>query len=306
MKKLPSLQFVEFLFHKLSPLQKREFLAFFRYSIYNLRKKAEGGVPLDKRKVIYYEDELEDEFSVTRLDGKHIDESYVYIHKSAFKRFTHFFWYRIVAAPLAKIYTKVAFGHKIKNQGLLKAYRKRGYFLYGNHTQDIGDALMPNMIDMRVDKYVIVNPDNLSIPLIGHVIASLGALPLPGNLRATKNFNEAIEYRISRGDKIVIYPEAHIWPYYTGIRPFKDASFSYPVKLSAPVFCFTNVYKKRSLTRRPRIVTYIDGPFFPDETLPPRERRRELRNQVYKTMMERAALSDIKIIEYIKKENTND
>ena len=261
---------------------------------------------MDKRKVIYYENELEDEFSVTKLESIFIDGSYVYIHKSLFKRFTHFFWYRIIATPLAKLYTKVAFGHRIKNQEILKPYRKTGYFLYGNHTQDIGDALMPNMIDLPVDKYVIVNPDNLAIPFIGRVIGSLGALPLPGNLRATKNFNEAIDYRIKEGDKIVIYPEAHIWPYYTDIRPFKDASFSYPVKLSTPVFCFTNVYKKRRFTKRPRIVTYIDGPFFPNIELSPREARRELRDRVYKTMKERAALSDVKIIEYIKKENTND
>lgn len=261
---------------------------------------------MDRRKVIYYENELCDEFSVTKLDGRTIDESYVYIHRSHFKKFTHFFWYRIIAAPLAKIYTKAAFGHRIKNQKILRPYRKVGYFLYGNHTQDIGDALMPNMIDLATDKYVIVNPDNLSIPVIGRVIGSLGAIPLPGNLKATKNFNEAIEYRIKQGDKIVIYPEAHIWPYYTDIRPFGDASFSYPVKLRTPVFCFTNVYKKRKLTKKPRIITYIDGPFFPDCELSPREARGKIRDQVYCTMKKRAALSDVKIIEYIKKENADD
>lgn len=261
---------------------------------------------MDKRKIIYYENELEDEFSVTPLEKKSIDENYIYVHKSPFKRFTHFFWYRIIAMPIAKAYTLIAFGHRIKNVKALRPYRKQGYFIYGNHTQDIGDALMPNMLDLLKDKYVIVNPDNLSIPVIGHVLPSLGALPLPGNLRAAKKFNEAIEYRIKRGDAIVIYPEAHIWPYYTDIRPFGDSSFSYPLKLSAPVFCFTNVYKKRRLTKRPRIVTYIDGPFFPNEELPPRERRKDLRDRVYRTMKERAKLSDVKIIEYIKKEKSND
>jgi len=45
MKKLASLQFVEFPFHKLSPLQKREFLDFFKNSIYNLRKKQKEVFP---------------------------------------------------------------------------------------------------------------------------------------------------------------------------------------------------------------------------------------------------------------------
>lgn len=262
---------------------------------------------MDKRKTIYYSDELNDEFSTTPLERKSVGEDYVYLHSSRFKRFTHFFWYRIIAMPLAFIYTKFAFGHRIENAEVLAPYRDRGYFMYGNHTQDIGDALMPNMIEKSKDKYVIVNPANLSAHIVGPIVPSLGGLPLPDNIRATKNFFAAISQRIGEGNAVVIYPEAHIWPYYTGIRPFGDSSFFYPVKLSAPVFCFTNTYQKRKhSSKKPRIVTYVDGPFFPDESLPLCERRIKLRNEVYGKMCERAALSDMKVIEYIKKESKND
>ena len=258
---------------------------------------------MDKRKVIYYCSELEDEFSTTPLKKKPIGEDYVYVYNTPFKQFTHLFWYRIVAMPLAFLYTKLVFGHKIVNAQLLKPFKGKGFFIYGNHTQDIGDALMPHMIEKNVDKYVIVNPANLSVPVIAPIMPSLGAMPLPDNLKANKNFLSAIERRIGEGSGIVIYPEAHIWPYYTGIRPFVDTSFAYPVKFSAPVFCFTNTYQKRRFSKKPRIVTYIDGPFFPSEQLSPRENRKKLRDEVYKKMCERASLSTVKVIEYIKKEN---
>ncbi len=257
---------------------------------------------MEKKKIIYYEDELNDEFSTAVLERPTIDEHYVYCNDSRWRRFTHFFWYRIVAMPLAFLYTKIVLGQKIVGARVMKPYRRQGYFMYGNHTQDIGDALMPNMIEKRKDKYVIVNPANLSAPVVGKVIKSLGALPLPDGLRANKNFLSAIERRIEEGAGIVIYPEAHIWPYYTGIRPFSDTSFSYPVRLSTPVFCFTNTYQKRRLSKKPRIVTYIDGPFFPDESLSPRESRKALRDEVYEKMCERASLSTVKVIEYVKKE----
>ena len=257
---------------------------------------------MKEREIIYYEDELRDEFSEAILERPTIDESYVYTELSCFKRFTHFFWYRIVAMPLAFLYTKMRFRHRIVGAECMKPYRDRGYFIYGNHTQDIGDALMPSMIEKAKDKYVIVNPANLNAPTVGRVIKSLGALPLPDTLGANRNFIRAIKERIAEGSAIVIYPEAHIWPYYTGIRPFADNSFLYPVKESAPVFCFTNTYKKRKRSDEPQIVTYVDGPFFPDHSLSPREARKKLRDEVYEKMCERAKESDVKIIEYVRKE----
>jgi len=257
---------------------------------------------MDHRKVIYYRDELNDEFSVAQITPKVIDADYVYVHNTPWKRLTHFFWYRMIATPIAYLYTKLAFHHKIVNKEILRQAKDSGYFLYGNHTQDIGDAFIPNMFDFSRDTYVIVHPNNVSMPLLGHITPSLGALPLPDDMTAYRNFIKAIETRISQKKAIVIYPEAHIWPYYTGIRPFPDTSFHYPVKYDVPAFCFTNTYRKRRFSDKPRIVTYVDGPFFPDESLPPREQRKDLRDRIYTCMCERARESDCVYIQYIRKE----
>lgn len=261
---------------------------------------------MDKRKIIYYTDELNDEFSLAQISPRTIDGNYTYIHNSFFKRLTHFFWYRIIAFPIAFLYTKLKFHHKIVNQSVIKPYKKNGYFLYGNHTQDIGDAFMPNMINKGKDKYIIVHPNNVSMPVLGKITPSLGALPLPDDMTAYKSFVKAIEQRIKENKAVVIYPEAHIWPFYTKIRPFVDTSFQYPIKLDVPSFCFTNTYQKRRFSKKPKIVTYIDGPFFPNRNLSIREQRADLRNQIYSCMCKRAESSTVAWIEYIKKEDSND
>lgn len=261
---------------------------------------------LEKRKIIYYTDELNDEFSKAQIIPKKIDGSYIYCHDSKFKKITHFFWYRIIASPLAFLYTKLIFGHKTVGCKKLKKFKKTGYFIYGNHTQDIADALIPNMLAFTQDKYIIVHPNNVSMPYLGRITPSLGALPLPDDMTAYKNFISAIERRISEGCAVVIYPEAHIWPYYTKIRPFTDTSFSYPVKLDVPVFCFTNTYHKRKFFGTAKIITYIDGPFYKSDNLSQREQRQDLRDRVYACMCERAKLSTFEKIQYVKKDDKYD
>ena len=77
---------------------------------------------MDKRKVIYYSDELNDEFSVAQITPRKIDGSYIYVYNTPFKKFTRVFWYDIVAKPLALLYTKAAFHHRIIGNEVLKEY----------------------------------------------------------------------------------------------------------------------------------------------------------------------------------------
>lgn len=252
------------------------------------------------QKIIYYSDELNDEFAGDDIVPKKIDGKYKYVNNGLIKLFTHFFWYRIVATPIAYLYLKIKFRHKIVNRKTVKNL-KDGYFMFGNHTQNIGDAFIPSMISIPKDTYVIVHPNNVSMPYLGKITPSLGAIPLPDDLESTRNFIECIKYRASQKKAICIYPEAHIWPYYTKIRPFKDLSFRYPVDLNKPIIVFTNVYLKRKHSKNPKIVTYIDGPFYPDLSLSKKEARIKLRNEAYEVMCKRSELSNVEIIKYEKR-----
>jgi 1-acyl-sn-glycerol-3-phosphate acyltransferase len=256
--------------------------------------------------VIYYSDELNDEFSEARITPIKIDGNYVYDRTKGFDGFKRFMIYRVAATPLAFLYTKLVLHQSTRNGKLLKPYRKTGYFMYGNHTSNYGDPLMPNVFAFPKDVYFVVHPNNVSMPVLGKLNQYMGAMPLPDDLTAAKNFRACMEKQIARGNCVVIYPEAHIWPYYTKIRPFPDASFGYPVRLDAPVFCFTNTYQARRFLgkqlKKPKIVTYIDGPFFPDESLGRSDCAKALRDAVYGRMCERAENSDVEFIKYIKKE----
>ncbi len=250
---------------------------------------------------IYFSDPLHDEFSIMEIHSDPITKDYRYIRdKGIWGRIRRFFSFRLIAKPIAKFYLWKEFRHEIVGKWKLKRYKKQSIFIYGNHTQIIGDALMPAFILSPRYINVIVHPNNINIPGIGKFVPLLGGLPLPGDKEAKKNFEEAITLRVKQHQPIVIYPEAHIWPYYTDIRPFVSDSFTYPVYYGAPTFCFTNTYHRRK-NGKVRIRTYVDGPFFPDYEVSAKEAREALRNEVYNTMCERASLSTFEKIKYIKK-----
>lgn len=249
-------------------------------------------------KIIYYTDELNDEFSGTDFVPRKIDGSYSY-EGGVLRKIGHIFWYHMIAIPCAYLFLYFKFRHKIVNRHLLKE-AKGAYFLYGNHTQQLADALIPTISSRPKDMYVIVHADNVSMPFLGKINSSMGAIPLPDTGEAAKNFMMFVKSKVAEGNPVTIYPEAHIWPYYTGIRPFKDASFGYPIQCSVPVYCFTNTYQRRKNSQKPRLVTYIDGPFYADESLSKKEQKEKLRNQVYETMMERSKSNTVELVKYIK------
>lgn len=255
------------------------------------------------KKIIYYKDEQSDEFSTAKITPKKIDSSYKYDRDSLLGKIAQVLLYRCVAMPIAFCYLKLKFGHKIVHKKALKSIGKQGHFIYGNHTQALADTCIPMFIKFPKKANIIVHPNNVSIPFIGKGTPYLGAIPLPDDMGASRNFIKCIEKRLERGEAVVIYPEAHIWPYFTGIRSFKDTSFYYPVKYDTPVFCFTNTYQKRRLRKTPRLVTYIDGPFYADRSVSPRMQKTELRDRIYNCMCERAKLSNITVIEYVKEED---
>lgn len=252
----------------------------------------------NQTQTVYFSDELHDEFSRAKITPRLIDGKYRYKRDcGVIGKFMCFFLHRVIAQPIALAYLKIKFRHKIIGKEALADCG--GCFVYGNHTQAVADALIPTFVAKPRHAHVIVHASNVSIPVLGRLTPYMGAIPLPDTRAAAKNFNLTVSDRIKENCAIFIYPEAHIWPYFTGIRNFPSDSFSYPMKTGAPVFCFTNVYKKRG--RRPnsvRILTYVDGPFFPDGDLPVAEGREQLRRRVFDCMTERARMSDASVIEY--------
>ena len=261
---------------------------------------------ISKPKIIYYTDELNDEFSEAKIIPRKIDENYKYEH-CFFWEICSYMIQNFLSMPIKVLYQKIKFKLKYIGKEKIKPYKKSGYFIYVNHTQVFADTFIPSVGVYPKRNFLIVNPANVSMKDNGKLVEMLGAIPTPDNKTAMKNFLKIIEKRIKKGSSITIYPEAHIWPYYTKIRNFKDVSFKYPIELEVPVFSITNTYQAYGKNKI-KIESFIDGPFYPDKEengkeLNKKQKQKNLRNKVYNTMVERSKKSNIEYIKYIKKEN---
>ena len=255
-----------------------------------------------KTQTFYYSDEVNDELSqISRREIK-IDENFKFVHHNVIWRILAFIVYHFFVFPFAYLWMKIRYHQKTIGKKKLKLVKDHRYFIYGNHTQAPGDGFLPSLMLSPVKPYVVVNKDNLALKGTKNIMQMLGAIPIPTDLHAMPKFQSALKYWIARNHPIVIYPEAHIWPYYTKIRDFKPVSFKYPIKMELPVFCFTNVYtKKRGIL--PKMTTYIDGPFYPNQELKGKEKIIELRNRVYNQMVERSKLSTYSVNTFIRKKD---
>ena len=253
------------------------------------------------KKVIYYTDELNEEFSQARIVPRVIDREYPYFHNSLWN-FASFMMQNWFSMPVKLLFAQWKFRIRYVGKEKFKTCRHQGYFIYGNHTQPFADTFIPSLANYPKRNFFIVSPENVSMPGLRLLAEMLGAIPIPCDFEGMKRFMKCVEEKIQKKHSVTIYPEAHIWPYYTHIRPFKAVSFQYPVRLSCPAFALTNTYHRRGKKGdRVQIITYIDGPFYPDETLGFKQRQKELRDRVYACMTERSRESGFEYIEYRKR-----
>lgn len=239
-----------------------------------------------KERIKYYDDESVDMVDYG-IKQKELPKDFEYINSNVFYNFISFILYHIIAKPIVTIFVKLKFGAKIKNKEVLKPYKNQGVFFYCNHTHVPLDQMQPSRFRRRKN-YIVASNDATSIFGLKNIVLMLGAMPVPTNYSMQKKFLHAINVRIGEKKGITIYPEATIWPYYTGVRPFSSASFAYPIHLNAPSFAVTTTYQKRRIRKKPKITTYIDGPFLPDTSLPLKEAKEKLHKEIYDTLVKRS------------------
>lgn len=206
---------------------------------------------------------------------------------------------RYLAAGFGCIYSRLFLHVQVVGKKKLKTFKDTGYFVYGNHTQPMGDVFTPLTIFPVKNFYAIAGQANWGIPFIGKYLVRYGGLPVGSNIKQAGKLVKAVQEVIKNKHGVVmIYPEAHVWPYYTKIRPFADTSMHFPIKLNAPSFTATSTYVKSSFYKRPKIIVYIDGPFFPDKMLSKKQAQEKLHNQIWDSLNEHAKLSNYNYIRY--------
>lgn len=260
------------------------------------------------RKTYFYTDPQNDDFADNNIKTRPLKEDYKYEHGGIFWRIMHRFIYSGIARPVIFAVLKTVWRQRFVNREVLKS-TKGGYYVYANHTAGAMDAFLPNIADHR-DNSIVVGPDAMSLRGLNSLLYLLGAIPIGSSIRQLAEMKRCVYGRVQRGETVTVYPEAHIWPYYTDIRDFGDSSFMFPAADKMPVFTFTNCYSRRRLLKRPRVTTYIDGPFFAPEDMSQREARRYLRDKCYSAMKARCEKYSLyKYVEYVNanaNENENE
>lgn len=254
-----------------------------------------------KQRTIYYSDELNDDFSGLKVRNKPLGEKYRYMRTGwLFKAFEVPFYYGIMI-PVVYMLQKLICHQKFANRKVLKKAKKDGCFLISNHTQVQSDSYIGPLACWPKKCFIISSPDVLAIPGLRLGMQAYGVIPVGDTWEGKKAFLQCVDTRVNQGKAVIIYPEAHVWPYYTKIRPFDYQSFCHITRTKKPMFVLTNCYRKRKFFKKPQIVTYADGPFYPSEGLKEIEAAKELRDIAYDTMCKRAQEHNTcEYIQYIK------
>lgn len=244
-----------------------------------------------KGHTFYYTDELTDDFEKTKtLKRIDLPKDYKYIHKNIFFRIYAFLLFWCIAKPVLHLIVFFA-GIKVKGRKNIKEVKKRcgsGY-IYMNHTS-FWDAIINQVITVTFRRSNIIGyTDALTLPrFVRFLVYGLGYLPLPSSLNDYRKFDEALKYYSDKKRFTIIFPEAHIWPYYTKIRPFIATSFKYPAKLNVPAIPVVTCYTKRRFSDKPKPTVYVGEPVYPKAELSLKENKDYMRNECYKRMCELA------------------
>ena len=200
---------------------------------------------MKRQEVICYKDELNDDFSGLSIKTRPLGEGYRYIRTGKLFKIFEFVFYYAVMIPVVYMLQKIYCHQKFANRKVLKQAKKDGCFLVGNHTQVQSDSYVGPLATYPKKCFIVSNPHVLSIRGLRLGMQAYGVIPLGSNLDEKKAFLHCVETRIKQGNAVILYPEAHVWPYYTKIRPFDHQAFCYIADLQKPMFVLTNCYQKR-------------------------------------------------------------
>ena len=225
-------------------------------------------------------------------------ENYCYLRKT---RFVSWIAYYLFAKPILGTY---CFFHGIKlvNRKVLKKLKNTGYFLYANHVALTDAYKFAAYAIPRRRVNIIGYSDTLSMKGVGGIAKAVGYLPIPDDINNLKKMRDAIETLINKKEIILIYPEAHIWPYYTKIRNFKSVSFTYPAEMNKPVLPAVTIWRGKP-NKKPKQTIVFGEPIYPDPDLSLIENKEYLHEQCLLQMKEISSrYPQVEYIKYIKKD----
>ncbi len=219
-----------------------------------------------KTRTIYWKDEINDDFDEVGLKRPQVPENYHYKRTNPINNFFSAILYYLIAKPWLALYLWLK-GVKVVGKKNIRKLHGQGAFIFANHVAITDAFKYPSYVFFAHKRVNIIGyPDTLTMPIVRNLARALGYLPLPmpGDIRNMVALVDSMKFYIEKKQYILIFPEAHIWPYYTKIRNFHSGSFNYPAKLEAPVLPIVTTWRKSKLSRHPKQTIYILEPIFPN------------------------------------------
>jgi 1-acyl-sn-glycerol-3-phosphate acyltransferase len=252
--------------------------------------------------IVYPENPFEHVLEPLHLRDIKIDADYPFLDKSFSYRFMRGLVYLAVFV-LVFIISPIRFGLKIEGRKILRKYRtllKNGAMSVSNHINRWDFLFVLQALRYR-SMYLPVWKENLRGKDI-HFIRLIGGIPIPEDIHAIKQFNQAFDEIRAKKKWIHAYPETAMWPYYRPIRPFMKGVFTMAYRYKLPVvplafffskprfpFTLVNLFRKKKL---PMITVRIGEPLLPDTELPRKEVVLKLRKECHEAIVRLAEVGD--------------
>ena len=193
---------------------------------------------------------------------KLVDEKYKYIRKNPFYILGAGIL-RFLALLVLPLWLKPYTHYKIVGRQNLQGLRKKGVVIISNHVHATDSPLVATRIFGWGRKVRIVTlSENMDIPVAGDLIRALGGLPIGDTVGGMKKFRQTIDKLLRNKKPVLFFPEAALWPYYRGIRPFHKGAFMFSAKNNAPILPIISTFTTRKNGKQKMIVNILP-PIYP-------------------------------------------
>ena len=228
------------------------------------------------------------------------DETYPYIDRSFSYLIQRNFIGPLFIWFVINVANRLKYGLRIRGRKNLHGYRKQlkgGAVAICNHVYQF---------DAPAVKQALQPLRNIWIPMYAPhfnggqywFVRYVGGIPVPEKRSGMRKFDEAFDHYHSRGEDVLVFPEAVRWNWYTPIRPFRKGAFTMAYRWGCPVVPMAITYRERKGIYRlfgkkdvPTVTIHVGEPIMPDNSKPRHGELEWLRDEAHRRIV---ALAGIK------------
>jgi len=198
---------------------------------------------------------------VHNKNHKIVDENFTFVNHKPVYVFGSWML-RQVAKLVIPVWCKCKTHYKINGKNNLKKVKGKGVVIISNHVHMLDGATICARLFPTNKVYFPTLSSNVDIPVASALMRALGAIPIADTLSGMKKFNNTINDLIQKKKPVLIFPEAALWPYYRGVRPFFKGAFTFAKKHNVPILPIIITFQTRKNGKQ-RMIFNILEPVYP-------------------------------------------